>query len=198
MEPFDIAGVEAPTIVRANDDKIDNINDNNDGIMFIATIPQANNPDPLILSDKSVDNNANDIDDKWSNDDSLQGGNPGIHGDVGVDKPEEDQTEGKDQGVRQSKRMKKGTTGNYKDFGLMMNAQQQARGGQHQAIIRNSLVFFLAEDLSDTKPVAEEDREEWGTVLVHYFMGALIKKFQERSKGGVTNELTQMHNMDMF
>jgi hypothetical protein len=36
----------------------------------------------------------------------------------------------------------------------MMNEQQKVRGGQRRATICNGLVFFLAEDLSDTKPVA--------------------------------------------
>jgi hypothetical protein len=61
-------------------------------------------------------------------------------------------------------------------------------------------MFFSAKDLSNAKPVAEEDREEWtlGIVLVHYSMGAGTKKFRERGEAGVTKELTQMHNMDVF
>jgi hypothetical protein len=58
----------------------------------------------------------------------------------------------------------------------------------------------LTADLSNSKPVAEEDQDEWelGIALVHYSMGAGIKKFQERDEAGVTKELTQMHNMDVF
>ena len=61
-------------------------------------------------------------------------------------------------------------------------------------------MFFLAKDLSNAKPVLEEDREEWalGVVLVHFSMGAEIKKFRERGKKEVMKELTQMLNMDVF
>jgi hypothetical protein len=61
-------------------------------------------------------------------------------------------------------------------------------------------VFFLAEDLSGTKPIPEEDRLEWvlGVVLVHYSIKAGIKKFQDRGKAGVNKELTQMHVMEVF
>jgi hypothetical protein len=74
------------------------------------------------------------------------------------------------------------------------------RGGKRRATICNGLMFFSAEDLSDTKPVPEEDREEWalGVALAHYSMGVGIKKFQESGKAGVTKELTQMHNMNVF
>ncbi len=58
----------------------------------------------------------------------------------------------------------------------------------------------MADDQSDAKLVPEEDREEYalGIALVHYSMGAGIKKFKERGEAGVTKELTQMHDMDMF
>jgi hypothetical protein len=49
LEPFDVAGVEAPTIICANNNKINVVNDNNDGILAIATIPANINHDPLIL-----------------------------------------------------------------------------------------------------------------------------------------------------
>jgi hypothetical protein len=59
---------------------------------------------------------------------------------------------------------------------------------------------FSAKDLSNAKLVVEEDQEKWalGVALVHYSMGAEIKKFWERGKAGVTKELTQMHVMDVF
>ena len=61
-------------------------------------------------------------------------------------------------------------------------------------------MFFLVEDLSNGKPVAEEDREEraLGVVFVYYSMGVGIKKFRESGKAGVTKELTQMQDMDAF
>jgi hypothetical protein len=61
-------------------------------------------------------------------------------------------------------------------------------------------MLFLADDLSNAKPIPEEDREEHvlGIALVHYSMGSGIKMFKERGEAGVTKELTQMHDMDVF
>ncbi len=44
------------------------------------------------------------------------------------------------------------------------------------------------------------DREEYalGIALITYGTGPVIKKFQEQGEAGVTKELTQMHNMDVF
>jgi hypothetical protein len=73
--------------------------------MSIATIPPANNPNPLVLPDMLDEDNANKTDNKSSNDDrlsnndSLQGGNLGTQGEIGADAPEEDPTEGQNQGV---------------------------------------------------------------------------------------------------
>jgi len=81
-----------------------------------------------------------------------------------------------------------------------MASRRARRGGQRQALIRYGCVFFLSDDLSDAKPIPEEDREEFafGVALVHYSMNASIKKFKEKSEAGVTKELTQMHNMNVF
>jgi hypothetical protein len=61
-------------------------------------------------------------------------------------------------------------------------------------------MFFLAEDLSNAKPIPEDSRLEWalGVALVHYSMKAGIKKFQDWGKAGVSKELTQMHDMEVF
>ena len=82
-----------------------------------------------------------------------------------------------------------------------MAARQARRGGQRRALIRDGCVFFSSDDLSDAKPIPEEDREEFalGVALVHYSMNAGIKKFKEKQgKAGVTKELTQMHDMNVF
>jgi hypothetical protein len=42
-----------------------------------------------------------------------------------------------------------------------MNKQRKVRGGKRCTTICNGLMIFLVEDLSNAKPVAEEDREEW-------------------------------------
>jgi hypothetical protein len=100
--------------------------------------------------------------------------------------------EDKAPGVRRPKRKNKGVTNRFNNYGLMMNARKRARGGQQRATIRDGLMFFLADDLSDAKPVPEEDREEFALniALVHYSMGEGIKKFKERREAGVTKELT--------
>jgi hypothetical protein len=139
-------------------------------------------------------------DEESSNDNSLQGGDPGTQREIRADAPEEDPIEDQDQGVCQSQHKNKGMTVKYTDYGLMLNTQCKAGGSQHCAIMHKGIMFFLAEDLRDTKPLVEEDQEEWalGITLVHYSMGAGIKKFQERGEAGVTKELTQMHDMDVF
>ncbi len=82
----------------------------------------------------------------------------------------------------------------------MMRGRREARGGQQRATIRDGSCFFSAEDLSDAKPVPEADRDEYalGVALVTYGIGPGIKKFKERGGAGVTKELTQMHDMDVF
>ena len=77
-----------------------------------------------------------------------------------ADKPEAGLTDNQDQGVRRSKHNNKGTTAKYADYSLMMNTRQ-AKGGKSQATICNSLMFFLAEDLSNAKPILEDNRLEW-------------------------------------
>jgi hypothetical protein len=58
----------------------------------------------------------------------------------------------------------------------------------------------LAEDLHDANPISEEDCEEYalGVAMAHYLIGAGIKKYKEPDKAGVSKELTQMHNMQVF
>ncbi len=47
-------------------------------------------------------------------------------------------------------------TNRFDNYGLMMDARKRARGGQRRATIRDGLMFFSADDLSDAKPVPEE------------------------------------------
>ncbi len=94
----------------------------------------------------------------------------------------------------------KGTSKKYADYSLLMAARQARRGGQRRALIQDRCVFFSSDDLSDAKPILEEDREEFslGVALVHYSMNASLKKFKEKGEAGVTKELTQMHDMNVF
>ena len=81
-----------------------------------------------------------------------------------------------------------------------MAARCEARGGPKRALIHKGCILFLEDNLSDVKPIPEADREGYalGVALVHYSMDAGIKKFRDKGEAGVTKELTQMHDMDMF
>ncbi len=97
------------------------------------------------------------------------------------------------QGVQRSCRRGKGTSKKYADYSLLMAARRARRGGQRWALIRDGCVFFSSDDLSNAKPIPEENREEvaLGVALVHYTMNAGIKKFKAKGEAGVTKELTQ-------
>ncbi len=86
----------------------------------------------------------------------------------------------------------KGTSKKYADYSLLMAERGARRGGQHQALIRDGCIFFSSDDLSDAKPIPEEDREEFalGVTLVHNSMNAGIKSFKAKGEAGVTKELT--------
>ncbi len=116
----------APTIIHANNNKIHEINEDDNGILLITTIPVNINHDPLILPDISDSDTSDDKDqnedkendkDDSSNDYSFQGDGQE------ADKLEEGLTDNQDQGVRRSKRNNKVTTAKYADYGLMMNAR---------------------------------------------------------------------------
>ena len=81
-----------------------------------------------------------------------------------------------------------------------MTARQEKRGGARRALIRYGCVFFSADDLSDAKPIPEEDREEFalGVALMHYSMNAGIKKFKEKGDTGVTKELNKMQKFSNY
>jgi hypothetical protein len=199
LEPFDIPGVDAMTIICANNNEIEVINDNNEGILSIATIPANKHYDPLILPNTSDSDTLDDEDqskDKKKDKDNLS--NDNLDGQE-ADKQEEGLTDDQDEGVHRSKHNNKGMTAKYTDYGLMINARQ-TKGGQScqiQATICNGLMFFLEEDLSNAKPIPEDNRLEWalGAALVHYSMKAGIKKFQDSGEAGVSKELTQIDNM---
>ncbi len=204
-EPFGVVGVEPVAVIHAEDGVIDSDSDKDEdnGIIAINDAPLPVAQDPLVLSDLSDDepnDDEHDSEDNDSNDDDDD--DPSFadavaeHDDSGDDEDKEQE----DQGVRRSRRKNKGTNRQYDNYTLMMRCRREARGGQRRATIRNGICFFLAEDLSDTKPVPEADRDEYalGVALVTYGIGPGIKKFKERGEAGVTKELKQMHDMDVF
>jgi hypothetical protein len=60
--------------------------------------------------------------------------------------------------------------------------------------------FLFSRRSEQHKALPEEGREEFalGVALMHYSMNPGIKKFKEKGEAGVTKELTQMHNMNVF
>jgi hypothetical protein len=104
------------------------------------------------------------------------------------------------QGVQRSQRRGKGITKKYTNYSLLMAARAARRGGQRWALICNGCVFFSSDDLSNARPIPKEDREEFplGVALIHYLMNAGIKKFKAKGKAGVTKDLTQIYDMNVF
>jgi hypothetical protein len=206
IDPYDVAGVEAPPLM--HDAHVIGGDDDDDDIIAVADATPHINPVPLVVDatddeegddvatandNVDDDNDDNDSDDDDDDDDDQHGApQPNIE----TDDAEPDG----DQGVRRSRRKGRGVTKRYADYGLLMATRREARGGPKRARIREGCVFFSADDLSDAKPIPEADREEFalGVALVHYSMNAGIKKFKEKGEAGVTKELTQMHDMDVF
>ena len=92
-------------------------------------------------------------------------------------------------------------TARFAKYGLMMAARRNARKSKTcRATIRDGMIFFSGDSLSNAKPIPEEDREEWvlGVALAQYSITAGLKKFKQKGKNGVTKELTQMHDINVF
>jgi hypothetical protein len=81
-----------------------------------------------------------------------------------------------------------------------MTARCQAKGNECRAIIREGVMFFSDNGLSDAKPIPVKDHLEWvlGVALAQYLITAGLKKFKDKGEKGVTKELTQMHDMSVF
>jgi hypothetical protein len=147
MEPFAAAGVDAPTIIHADINEIDETDDDNDGIISVADIPAQADHYPLNIPDTSdkddegkdnEDNNKdddapqeNDKDDEDDNkdDDAPQENNPSNESGEESEGEEAPGVEDKTPGVRGSQRKNKGVTNRFNNYGLMMYVQRRARGG---------------------------------------------------------------------
>jgi hypothetical protein len=215
LELFRIAGAAAaPSIVPANADKLDDYEiDDNGGIIAMGDIPQQPPHAPFVVNNTDKDgimgsgNNSeetesnNDNGSNNNNDDNSSGNDSDNELVDSVAATDVDNNKsGSNQGVRRSRRRGEGVTKKYADYILLMVARQAKRGGLPPALIHNGCIFFSADNLSDAKPIPEENREEFalGVALVHYLMNAGIKKFKAKGEAGVTKELTQMHDMSVF
>ena len=195
LQPLNVVGVRAASpFVHANMDKLDDYESDNedDGIIAVADIPQQPPHAPLVLNntdndnnlgsdedadDTESDNNENVIDDNSeSNNDELS--DLAVATDLDGNEPDESQ------GVQRSWCRGKGVTKKYAYYSLLMAARRARRGGPHRALICERCVFFSADDLSNAQPIPKEDREEiaLGVSLMHYLMNAGIKKFKQRAK----------------
>ncbi len=211
--PVSISGVDAHTI-SANPDKINDIGINDDNsIIHVGGIHPNQHPvqNPIVMPDLSDDNHNdnNDVkidyddsssDNKNNNNDNSKDDNATqaciVHLD---DELSQENNKTEDQGVHRSRHKNRGVTDKYADYTLLMAASCKEHGSEHCAIIRDGVCFFLDNNLSNTKPIPEEERYEYalGVALVTYLIRAGIKKFQEQGEAGVSKELTQMHNMSV-
>jgi len=211
-QPFDVAGVMAAPIIHANADELNDYEiDNDDSIIAVGDIPQQPPHAPLVVNDADNDDDAagsGDDDDDDDDDDDNDNDNVNVGKDeddssdeddgdelvAATDAQEGNESDG-NQGVRRSRCRGKGTSKKYADYSLLMAARRARRGGQRRALIRDGCVFFSSDDLSDAKPIPEEDREEFALGVA---LNAGLKKFKEKGEAGVTKELTQMHDMNVF
>jgi hypothetical protein len=128
--------------------------DNNNGIIAVDNIPQQPHNAPLVVNntndkdkgsngkptDKPNDNNDHDNDDgKESIDDSLEGGDE----DVPANKHDLDKDG--NHGVQSLRCKGRSVTKNYANYGLLMAARQNSRGGPCQTLIHDGCIFFSTE-----------------------------------------------------
>ena len=195
-----------PAAIHTNDNKIGKYDDKDNDIILVANIPHGNAPPQNLIaipdSNKDVASTNGDSDSYNVNSDNDDDNGPDFQDAHHHDEEQNDEEQGDEDapGVRCSRRNNCGQTTRYTNFGLMMATRRMAQGGQRRAIIRDGICYFLAEDLHGAKPIPEEDCKEYalGVALAQYSIGAGIKKFQERGEDGVSKELTQMHNMQVF
>jgi hypothetical protein len=140
MEPFAAAGVDAPTIIHADINEIDETDDDNDGIISVADIPAQADHYPLNVPDTSDKDNEgednedddedddapqeNDEDDKDDNEDNHapQENNPSNESGGESEEEEVPGVEDETPRVRRSPRKNKGVTNRFDNYGLMMYA----------------------------------------------------------------------------
>jgi hypothetical protein len=131
MEPFAASGVDAPTIIHADINEIDETDDDNDGIISVADIPAQADHYPLNVPGTSdEDDEVKDDEDDDEDDDAPQENNPSNESKGDSEGEEAPGVEDETPGVRQSQRKNKGVTNRFNNYGLMVYARRRARGGQ--------------------------------------------------------------------
>ena len=190
--------VAAP-IVHTKADKLnDRKIDVNDGLIAVGDISQQPPHAPLVVNNIDDDNNAagsgdddddEDVNDNEDDDKSV----------AATDALKGNQSDS-DNGKQRLQCRGKDNTKKNADYSQLMAARRARREGYCWTLICDGCVFFLSYNLSDAKPIPEEDREEFalGVTLVHYSMITGIRQFKAKGEAGVTKELTQMHDMNVF
>jgi hypothetical protein len=106
-------------------------------------------------TDKPNDDDDHDnVNSKESIGDSLEGG------DEDAPANEHESDEDGDQVVWRSHRKGRGIIKKYADYGLLMAARKNTRGGPCRTLISDRCVFLSTDELSNVKPIPEVDREE--------------------------------------
>jgi hypothetical protein len=114
MEPFAPAEVDAPTIIHADINEIDETDDDKDGIISVADIPAQADHYPLNVPDTSdKDNEGKDDEDDDEDDNAPQENNPSNESGGEPEGEEAPGVEDKTPGVRQSQRKNKGVTNRF-------------------------------------------------------------------------------------
>ena len=181
-EPIAIAGVDRTAIIDALNDELAPGDDepDDDGIIAVADIPPLTPEEALVVDDDDSSNGGENTD----IDNSDNGGNytNDEHSDDEDDENWGAQREADDAaataaGLRRSGRGNKGRTDRYADYRLLLHARKAARGGPKRAILRDGVMMFSADDVSDAKPIPIEVRLEYafGVILLQYSIGAGLK-----------------------
>ena len=157
LQLFDIAGVAAALILHTNKDKLDGYDfDDDDGIIAVGDIPWQPPHAPPVVDDTANDDD--DVDEDEDDNDLLDEDDKDELA-AATNAHEGNKFDG-NQGVWRSQRRGKGTRKKYADYSLLMAARRARRGGQRRALIQDRCVFFSSDDLSDAKPIPEEDTSE--------------------------------------
>ncbi len=186
LEPVDIAGVDRAAIIDALDDELapDDNGPDDDGIIAVADVPPAAMaPAKALLID--VDNKSQDgsdaYDDVSTNDEDTDNDKEEDDNDLGNDDDDVDGGDGTREaddaaaiaaGLRRSGRANKGRTERFANYTLLLHARKVAQGGPKRAMIRDGVMMFSADNVSDAKPIPVEDQLEYafGVILQQYSM----------------------------
>jgi hypothetical protein len=183
LQLVDVARVAAAPIVHTNADKLNNHKiDGNDGLIAVGDISQQPPYAPLVVNNTDDNNNAAGSGDD-DNDEDVNDNEDDNKPAAATDALKGNQSDS-DKGKQRLQRRGKDNTKKNADYSLLTAARRARREGQCRTLICDGCVFFLSDNLSDAKPIPEEDREEFalGVTLVHYSMNTGIKKF--KAKGG--------------